>query len=230
MDFQAQAHIAPGMFQDIGTANVSHSTFVMNCYQTNPAHSDHLVAPEVYSNKNSSFILNSPSSQLGTSSNPDPIFNFSYSVYPSTLTGQEFSLLSGSTPSLSPVTHQTTSASLVPPSLSAASSLSPPLPGADSLFTIPAVSPLMDPDSSTSAAAEGTPEGTSQWRSKYRKAIVDGGNSIFALPLQKSDYDVSDQNLEILAAFKAVRADPQFRVLIVIPNFNMTLSAQHSEH
>src|SRR6266511_3125538 len=43
LDFQARAHIAPGIFQDIGTANVSHSNFVMNVYQTDPAQSDHLV-------------------------------------------------------------------------------------------------------------------------------------------------------------------------------------------
>ena len=117
-------------------------------------------------------------------------------------------------------------------SSSVASSLSPAVLGADSLFTPPADSPHTDPDSSTPATAGETPELNGQVpksRTQCLKAISDGGDSMFAPPLQKSNDDVldpmvkcigskfpvtekSDQNLEVLAAFKALRADPQFRV------------------
>jgi len=185
------------------------------------------VYPNSNANENSTtfnqFDLNSLSSWPGTSanlsSNSDPIFDDPYSVYLSTLTGQEFAPLR-STPSLSPVTHQTTPSSLMARSSSVASSLSPAVLGADSLFTPPADSPRTDPDSSTSGE---TPELTGQVpksRTQCLKAIADGGNSMFAPPLQKSDDvamiecigSVTEKNPEVLAAFKALRADPQFRV------------------
>jgi len=194
------------------------------------------VYPNNNGNENSTFNqfgLNSrlswpvtPSNLSSNPTNPDPIFGDPYSTY--------FGALAGLTQALSPVTHQTPPASLVARSSSVASSLSPPVLGADSLFTPPADSPRTDPGPSTSAAAAAveTPELTGQVprsKSQCRKAIANSGDSIFAPPLQKSNDEMlgpmitcagskipvtekNDQNVEILAAFKAVRADPQFRV------------------
>ncbi len=172
------------------------------------------------------YAMNSLSSWPSSPPNvQDPIFDDLFSGYLNSLTGSDFSSLSGSSSSVSPVTHfasPTTLDAQPSPIANASSSSSPSVLGQDSFTS------QCDPSQEMSAIAHSL-DRCPKTRSEVQDQITQGGDSIFAPPIQKSNDQVlgtmvkctgsklpkteqSDQNVEVLAAWKTFTNDPDFKV------------------
>lgn len=152
----------------------------------------------------------------------DPIFDDLFSGYLDTLSGSDFSNLSGSSSSVSPVAHfasPTTLDAQPSPMANASSSSSPSVLRQDSSTS------RCDPPQEIAHSLDRCPK----TRSEVQDQITQEGDSIFAPPIQKSNdqafgtmvkcsgsklpkTEQSDQNVEVFAAWKTFTNDPDLKV------------------
>ncbi|KAF4623393.1 hypothetical protein D9613_001582 [Agrocybe pediades] len=180
---------------------------------------------------NFNFDMNNLSTWPAPASNQDNILDDLFSGY---MTGGNIldnSLISASPSSISPVAHHISPPArspLNPASSSSSSSLSPPLHTQHQNGMTPRDSPRSDSDSSIHHGS-----GCPKTKSELGQRIVDSGASPFApappvANLRKSSDSVlgtmiacagssfpktakSDKNIEVLSAWRTIRADPKFK-------------------
>jgi len=166
-----------------------------------------------------------PSMQSNTSV-PDPMFDDLFRGYLSSLPPPDFMSFTGSTPSMSPITHH------ISPSassrLSSASSSSPSVLDQEPLFTRASSSTTVA-DNSITHSPDMCQNPKS--REECREKIAQEGESMFGPPINKNHDQVlgtmitcagssfpktekNDQNIEVLTAWKNIRSDPKFKVCL----------------
>ena len=162
--------------------------------------------------------MNALSSWPTSNSSHDTNLDDLFSGYMGTTGSMDLSLLSSSSPAISPVAHALSPAHLKPRSPAASSSASSPsvLGGSSSIFV-----------TSEQNHSDGTCPKT---KKEFEKKIQNEGASPFApATLRKSSDGVlgtmiacagsnfpktakSDKNVEVLSAWRSIRADPKFKV------------------
>jgi len=179
------------------------------------------------------FDMNSLTTWPTPSTSQDAVLDDLFAGYLTSTGAMDLSMLSQSPASISPVAHHVT-----PPginsrsSISSPSSSSPSLLGSSSVFTTPRDSP-QSPHSDGGggdSVHHGDGSGCPKTKKEFEQRIVAAGASPFAPPsLQKSSDTVlgtmiscagskfpktakSDKNIEVLSAWRSIRADPKFKV------------------
>jgi len=171
-----------------------------------------------------SFDMNPLSSwQPSTQSNAsvsDPIFDDLFRGYLNSL-APDFMAFTGSTPSISPIAHNTSPSASS--QLSSTQSSSPSILAQESLFTRASSS------SSTTVADNSithSPNTCPKSREEFREKITQDGESMFATPVNDQELgkmikcagtslpktEKNDRNIEVLTAWKSIRSDPKFKV------------------
>jgi len=185
-------------------------------------------------NDNNFYDVNSLSAwPTSTPISGDPMFEDIFSGYMAA-TGMDFPMTTGSPSSMTPITHHTTPAGLKAhtSSLGASSSSSPSLLGGDSIFSTPR--DMSTPGSEIEHSEKTCPKN----KAELQKAVNESGDSPFAPPsqstLKKSTDSVlgtmitckgtsfpkttkSDNNIEVLTAWRSIRANPKFKVGVFPP-------------
>lgn len=171
------------------------------------------------------FDMNSLSTwSTPSSANHDTILDDLFSGYLTSTGAMDISMLSQSPAAISPVAHHSAPKSRSPAAASSSSSSSSPSAhGSNSMFTTPRDSPASEMD-------HGDSSGCPKTKTELQKHIADQGASPFAPPinLRKSSDSVlgtmiscvgsnfpktakSDKNVEVLSAWRSIRADPKFK-------------------
>ncbi|KAF9524651.1 hypothetical protein CPB83DRAFT_838757 [Crepidotus variabilis] len=165
---------------------------------------------------------NGSSTGASTSTNSDHVFDDLFSGY---LTAIGNNGSGGSSASVSPVTHHTSPSALANRAASGSSN-SPSVLGTESLFSM--TSTPSSVESPPSLGCDGTNKGCPKTREEVAERIEAEGDSVFAPPIHKSNDNVlgtmikctgskfpktvkSDQNIEVLAAWRSIRADPKYK-------------------
>jgi AP-1-like factor len=191
-----------------------------------------------FSNNNNSMGFNFDMNSLTTwptpSTSQDAALDDLFAGYLTSTGAMDLSMLSHSPASISPVAHHVTPPGVNSPlgSLSSSSS-SPSMLGSSSLFTTPRDSPQSDGGGGDSVH-HGDGSGCPKTKKELEQRVAAAGASPFApSSLRKSSDTVlgtmiacagsnfpktakSDKNVEVLSAWRSIRADPKFKVCLVV--------------
>lgn len=189
-----------------------------------------------FNNSNSmgfNFDMNSLTTWPTPSTSQDAVLDDLFAGYLTSTGTMDLSMLSQSPASVSPVAHHVT-----PPDMNSisSSSSSPSMLGSSSVFTTPRDSP-QSPQSDSGggdSVHHGDGSGCPKTKKEFEQRAIAAGASPFAPPsLRKSSDTVlgtmiscagsnfpktakSDKNIEVLSAWRSIRADPKFKVCLVV--------------
>lgn len=177
------------------------------------------------------FDMNSLTTWPTPSTSQDAVLDDLFAGYLTSTGAMDMSMLSQSPSSISPVAHHVT-----PPGVNSrpsplgsisSSSSSPSMPGSSSIFTTPRDSPQSD--GSSGSVHHGDGSGCPKTKKELEQRVAAEGASPFApAGLKKSSDSVlgtmitcagssfpktakSDKNIEVLSAWRSIRADPKFK-------------------
>lgn len=188
-----------------------------------------------FNNSNSmgfNFDMNSLTTWPTPSTSQDAVLDDLFAGYLTSTGTMDLSMLSQSPASVSPVAHHVTPPDMNSRSSISSSSSSPSMLGSSSVFTTPRDSP-QSPQSDSGggdSVHHGDGSGCPKTKKEFEQRAIAAGASPFAPPsLRKSSDTVlgtmiscagssfpktakSDKNIEVLSAWRSIRADPKFKV------------------